>query len=538
LKWPSARFTIAAMEKVDCLLLHIPKSRNYSRPARHGFSLNAFPTRLLGLADLLFSHDISTEIVHLELQKMEDPQFSILRYIEERKPGVVIFDLHRHAQSFDVMEIVKEVKAAFPSLFVLLVGHTASFYHEEILDRFNEVNGVLRGEVEQPLLELIKTLLEGKENLFAIPNLTWRRKGRVLVNPLSYIASEEDLDRLCFTRFPLLKNYPTYIRHAPHPFCVRGRLKEKNRRKHPVRFPVFHLPVGRGCPVQCTWCSGGMSCQRTISGRTRVIFRNEARVVESMEEAVSYGFETFHISFDPSPQNPEYFLRLFSRIREKELTVECIFECYGLPTIRFIQAFKETFPGSRSRLILSPDAGSDRLRKTHKGFAYTNRALMESLQELRHHGVLCELFFALGIPFEEEKDVNQLLQLQNEIRSHHPNVKGIRTFVLGMEPGSPWQVDPEVFGIATSLRSFMDYYHFHSRKDNLCSSPGYWIPDHFEGASDEESFTKIMQKIKCRHFCSYHPNEGKTSDPYWGKKLCDLSTLYWKARDWVQRKRV
>jgi len=526
------------MAPVNCLFLHIPKSKIGCRSSRHCFNLDTFPTELLGLADLLSSNDISSEIVHLDLEKLEDPRFSILHYIGEKKPRIAAFDLHWHDQSFEVIEAVKEIKAAFPSLFILLAGHTASFYHEEILDRFSEVDGVLRGETELPLLELARTLLAREEDLFSIPNLSWRRKGRVLINPLSYAASEEDLNRLRFTRFPLLKSYSTFIRYAPHPFCMGGKLNDKNWRKHPVQSRVFHLPVGRGCPVQCTWCGGGVSCQETISGRTKVIFRNEEKVLESIEEAVSYGFGTFHISFDPSPQNPEYFLRLFSRVREKGLSVECLFECYGLPTIPFIQAFKETFPGPRSRLILSPDAGSDRLRKTHKGFAYTNRALMESLQELRRCGVLCELFFSLGIPFEEEKDINQMAQLQNEIRSHYPNVKRIRTFVLGMEPGSPWQADPEVFGIATSLRSFMDYYHFHSGDESPCPSPGYWIPDHFEGAVDEEDFKKILQKMKCRRFCSYYPGEGKTSDPYWGKKLCDLSTLYWKAKDWLQGKRA
>ncbi len=436
------------------------------------------------------------------------------------------------------METVKEVKAAFPSLFVLLGGHTASFYHEEILRNFNDVDGILRGEPELPLLELVKTLVEGKDDLFSIPNLSWRRRGRVLINPLSYVASGEDLNRLCFTHFPLLKNYPIYVRYLAHPFYLRGISNERHWRKHPLKSPVFNLPVGRGCPVQCTWCSGGISCQKTISGRTEVIFRKTEKVLESIREALSYGFKTLHISFDPTPQHPDYFLDLFSRICEEKLGVDCFFECYGLPTPRFIQSFKETFPGPQSRLMLSPDAGSDRLRKAHKGFAYTNRAFMETLGQLDQHGVSCELFFALGIPFEEEKDFYQLLQLQSEIRRQYSCVKGIRTSVLGMEPGSPWHADPETFGISTSLRNFMDYYQYHSGEDSLLSSPGYWIPGHFEGARDEEHFKKILQEMKCRHFCSYHPGEGKTSHPYWGKKRCDLSNLYWKTREWLQRKRA
>jgi len=62
---------------------------------------------------------------------------------------------------------------------------------------------------------------KGKRPLLR-PNLTWRRKGRILINPLSYVASEEDLNRLSFNDFPLLKNYPTYIRYIGQPFYVKG----------------------------------------------------------------------------------------------------------------------------------------------------------------------------------------------------------------------------------------------------------------------------------------------------------------------------
>ena len=536
--WPSARFTIPAMERVDCLFLHVPKAANYYRPLHHYSSVNFLPVGLFGLADLLQSHDISTEIVHLGVEEIEDPHFSIVRYLEQNTPRIAAFDLQWHHQSFDVMETVKKVKTAFPSVFVLLGGHTASFYHEEILRNFDAVDGIIRGEAEIPLLELAKTILQGKDNLFCVPNLSWRRRGRVLINPLSYVASKEDLNSLCFTHFPLLKNYPTYIRYVGQPFYVKGVSKERHYRRYSLKSPVFHLPVGRGCPVQCSWCSGGISSQETTTGRRTVIFRAIEKVLESIREALSYGYETFHISFDPFPQKPEYFLNLFSRIRDEKLRVECFFECCGLPTIDFIKSFKNTFPGPQSLLILSPDAGSDRLRKTHKGFAYTNRALIETLKQLEQHQVFCDLYFTLGIPFEEERDFCQLIQLQSEIRRHYPAVRGIRTFILNMEPGSPWHMDPDAFGVATSLRNFMDFYHFHSGEASLDTSPGYWIPGHFEGAKDEDHFKQTLQEMKCRHFCFFHPNPRKSSRPYWGRKRCDLSSLFWKTKDWLQRKRV
>jgi len=121
-----------------------------------------------------------------------------------------------------VLGVAKRVKQAFPSVYILLGGFTASLYHEEILRNFDEVDGVIRGEAETPLLELAHILLQGKEDLFSVPNLTWRRKGRIMINPLSYVASEKDLNRLSFTNFPLLKNFRTYIQFIGQPFYVKG----------------------------------------------------------------------------------------------------------------------------------------------------------------------------------------------------------------------------------------------------------------------------------------------------------------------------
>jgi len=429
------------------------------------------------------------------------------------------------------MEMAKKIKATFPQIYILLGGATASFFHEEIMKNFDCIDGIIRGEAEVPISELANTIFQGKEDLFSIPNLTWRRKGRVLINPLSYVASEKDLNNLSFTNFPLLKNYPTYIRYIGQPFYVKGVSKEKNFWMYSVKSPIFHLPVGRGCPVQCTWCSGSLRSQETISGRKEVIFRGVEEVLRSIREAVSYGYETFHISFDPYPQRPEYFLDLFARIRQEKIRMECFFESFGLPTIDFIKSFKETFPGSKSLIAISPDVGSGRLRSIHKGYAYTNRDLKECLDQLEKHKVFCDLFFTLGLPFETVKDINQTITFQRKIQRRYPNVRGVRTYTIEMEPGSPWHLDPEAYEVKTSLQNFMDFYRYHSEGERAFSSLGYWIPNYFPEVKDEKGFEEALQRIRCRYFCFIHPNARKSSSPFWGRRLCDLSSLFWKVKN-------
>ena len=524
------------MVRMDCLFLHIPKFVNYYRPINQFIWISFLPMGLLGLADSLQRNSLSTQIVHMGVEWIEDHNFSIIEYIKETAPPMVAIDLHWHHQSFDVMEVVKKIKTVFPQLFILLGGFTASFFHEEIMKNFDTVDGIIRGEAEIPIFELANAILQKKGDLFSVPNLTWRRKGKILVNPLSYVASEKDLNDISFTNFPLLKNYPTYIRYIGQPFYVKGVSKEKNFWMYSMKSPIFHLPVGRGCPVRCTWCSGNIPSQKTITGRKEVTYRGVDQVLQSIQEAISYGYETFHICFDPYPQRPDYFLNLFSHIRKEKLRMECFFESFGLPTVDFIKSFKETFPGPKSLIALSPDVGSTRVRKIHKGYPYTNRALMDCLDQLKKHQVFCDLFFTLGVPFETKEDLHQTIQFQKVIRSRYPNVRGIRTFTIEMEPGSPWHLDPEAYGIETSLKNFMDYYHYHSGQENVFSSLGYWIPNYFMEVKDERGFEKTLQKMKCHHFCFIHPDARKSSTPFWGRRLCDLSNLFWKIRGLTGKK--
>jgi radical SAM superfamily enzyme YgiQ (UPF0313 family) len=268
-----------------------------------------------------------------------------------------------------------------------------------------------------------------------------------------------------------------------------------------------------------------------ITGRETVIFRAMEEVIRTIKEALSYCYETFHVCFDPYPQNPEYYLGLFSRIREEKIRMECFFESFGLPTPEFIRSFKETFPGPKSLIALSPEVGSGRTRKIHKGYAYTNKALLECLDEMERHQVYCDLFFTFGLPFEKGKDVYRTIQFQRELRSRYPYVKGIRTFTIEMEPGSPWHLNPELFGIKTSLNNFVDFYQYHSKGNSPFSSLGYWIPDFFGNEKDENGFGEALQAIKCRHFCFIHPDARKSSNPFWGRRLCDLSHLAWRAKE-------
>ncbi len=520
-------------QRIDCLFIHCPKLNNHYKPIDDHMFVTLIPMGMFALCDLLCRKGFPSRIIHLGVEWVEDKGFSPLDYLDEVRPRVVAMDLHWHHQSYDVIQRAGQIKKAFPEIFLLLGGMTASFYHQEILENYDAVDAIIRGEAEIPISALMDALREGRKDFGDIPNLSWRNGSEVVINPLSYVASHEILDDLNFTHFDLLRNHRTYIRYMALPFYVKGVSKEKNFWMYSLKSPMFDLEVGRGCPVNCTWCSGSRSSQERISGRQKVIFRSPEKVIQSIEEALSYGYETMHICFDPFPRKPDYYLDLFSRIRARGLKVECFYESFGLPTAQFIRAFAKTFPGVKSFIALSPDVGSERVRRANKGYFYTNGQLMETLDLMRREGVYADLFFTYGVAWETERDLRETLDLIKRVKGF-PNVRGIRAFSVEMEPGAPWQVNPDAYGIEGDLKSFEDFMRHHADEGHDPFAPlGYTIPDYFEKSTTKgDSFARKIQRFKCRHLCFIHPNARKTSSPFWGRMLCRASQTAW----WVKKR--
>jgi len=91
----------------------------------------------------------------------------------------------------------------------------------------------IRGEGEIPLPALVSALNNGTP-LEDVPSLTWKRKGKIINNPLS--RPIEDLDSLPYPDFNLLESG----------IMVASGLSPK---------PTIPIQTSRGCPFDCKFCS-------------------------------------------------------------------------------------------------------------------------------------------------------------------------------------------------------------------------------------------------------------------------------------------
>ena len=524
------------VEKIDFLFVHVPKKSSFYKPLNEFMNITFMPMGVFAMSDYLCRNGFASQIVHLGVEWIEDHNFSLIEWLKDKQVKVIGMPIHWHYQSYDTIEVAKKIKERYPNIFIVLGGFTASFFAKEILENFSCIDAVVRGDGEKPVVALMQEITGGATNLAAVPNLSWRSGQNIIENPLSYVADKKDIDELDFTNLKLLKNYPTYVRSFSFPLAwMKNFPAEKNIKHHSIGTSLFPLALGRGCPVNCSFCGGSYEGQLIISGRKKVIFRDPEKVVESMVQAKAYGYQTMSLCFDPTPKDDRYFIDLFKRIREKNLGLDWYFECWSLPTRRFAEAFKETFPGKYSILAISAESSSERVRKLNKGFFYTNKELFETLDFMKEKNIYLDMFFTVGIPHETIEEAMQTKEMMRTIKKRYGKIlKRMMVWTIQIEPGAPQFLHPDKYGIVSDRSTFMDFYRSHGGQDSdTYSALGYYNNTFFTnlpGKYSAHEFSEEMQKLKCEHFCFLHPDARKYNTPLKGRMYCKYRALYWKLR--------
>lgn len=525
----------------ELLFVHVPKASNYYPLLDEFVSINYIPMGVFGLCDLLNRNGTASRIVHLGLETILDEDFSIARHVEENGIRWVGMSLHWHYQSHDVIDVARKIKARSPDTRIVLGGFTASRFAAEILEEHPEIECVLQGDAEKGLLELVGAWRSGGRDLSAVSNCVWRRDGAPVDNGITYVADAAALEGIDFANLGLLAHREQYrdFYKAPFIWPVNASVEENTKRRVGGAATVFPLLVGRGCPVECTFCGGSRSAQRRLCGRAASYFRRRpAAVVDTMETAIAHGYESFIVCFDPTPANDAYYLELFSEVRRRGLRCGMGFEAWGLPTRALIGAFRRTFVPETSYVALSPETGSEEIRKRNKGFFYTNAQLHEVMGWLEEEGVPAVIYLTCGLPGETSAHLAETDALARDLRSRYARVlSNVLLFPVQIEPGAPMFEDPRSHGVVTSRRTFRDFREHHAQAgEEPYSELGYATDSLAEGGADVARFTEHLRRLRCDRFCLYEPKLLRRPLPnVIGKLICSLRHASWRRKGFGRR---
>lgn len=440
------------MEK-DILLIHVPQCYR-AEQEKLEFHVGIMPMGFYSIASQLAKAGFKPEILHLAVEVFLGDKIPIAKYVRETGCKMVGLSLHWYQQSFDTLMVAELIKKSNPDVFIFLGGYTASVYAEEILAKYSFVDAVVKGEGEVPCNSLAEQIIKNNSrDLSQVPNLYWRNEeGQIVKNEKTWVANTEELNTFDFA------DGVKYLKHSDTCLNVPIVLELNKTIAYLDKVKTFVVCSNRGCAGNCAWCGGGLRASEIITGRKCVTVREPQIVAHEIWRLYEKKqADRFYFCNDPLPLTQENIIGIMDILGKQAMgKIKIDYECFSLPTEKFLQSFKKNLHQD-SQVILSPDYALQEKRRECKTFIYTNKELLNSIAKMEEMGIKNQVYFGI-MPDDDEAERNERERLKAEIEKISPETGVLVQKIIGIDPLSLWQLEPEKYGITQNLRSFADYY--------------------------------------------------------------------------------
>lgn len=295
---------------------------------------------------------------------------------------------------FNAVDLLNAVHSTLPSSLLLMGGIHASVLPEDTLNKIPFLNGVVVGEGEETMLEIIK-----KCDTNEIDGLIWRRNLQYEVIKNKPRMSVVELDKYKLN-WQLLDGFPQ--KYSP-PF--------QTRKKNSVS-----LVISRGCNYDCSFCSSNFFSGRNIRYHTPEYVVNEMTELER-----NYQINDFYFHDDYLTANTKW-IRKFCDIMigsNKSLTWSCVSRAEPLSD-ELLNLMKKA--GCRQIGIGIESASQEVLNKISK--RTTVQKIKVVLKRILSAKIEIKAFFILDTPDASFKDLAStikfiLLQKFSEIQFNY-----------------------------------------------------------------------------------------------------------------------
>lgn len=303
----------------------------------------------------------------------------------------------------DAFEVCAGVKRALPATRTVFGGVHVSWGKELILERFPEVDLVVAGEGETPILRLAAGDAPG-----TIHGVVYRDGGVVRASDAQARTDLLDLDTLPFPAYDLVSGFPR--RYALPLFSY-------------PRHPGAHVISSRGCVYQCSYCD------RSVYGRT---FR---------WNSPEYTFELVkHLRTDYGVRHVIFYDDLFTLNRERVASLCGLLERARLGVtfnciVRIGHIDSELITLLRRAgcwmVNVGVESGDQAILDSHKE-GLTLEAIHRDIKRLHDAGIFVKGLFMLAFPGETEESMRKTADLAVSLPLKDANVTAFTPY-----PGSP-----------------------------------------------------------------------------------------------------
>jgi B12-binding domain/radical SAM domain protein len=411
------------MARPDLVLLHPPSVVDFRErallagpvsdliPSTPVFEM--YPIGFTTIASHLESKGYEVRIVNIANRMLMSKRFDVERFLKSLDAGMFGIDLHWMPHVQGALELARIVKAHHPEAPVVLGGFSASYYHEEILSKYPQVDFVLRGDsTELPTEKLLEAALRGK-GLESVPNLSWRNGGAVKVNPVSHVP--ETLDEIVID----------------YGLMVRKVLRYRDWKANPMS-----IAVGvRGCTHNCSNCAGSCDSFARNFGRAKPAYRSPELLAEDISRAEEYIKGATFVVGDVRQPGKHYADRFLKELKERDVGNEVVIELFTPAGSEFAHQVAGAL--DRFSVQMSPETHDDDVRRA-QGKPYTAAGLEKSAKAFLEAGCnRFDMFYMIGLPTQTRESVEGTVEYT---RLLYKRFKGERLFPF-ISPLAPF-LDP------------------------------------------------------------------------------------------------
>jgi B12-binding domain/radical SAM domain protein len=431
------------------ILLHPPSHLDYrERKLRHALAsatiatsplFEYYPLGFLALLEYASRYGFDVRIINIAVKMAKSRRFDPRRLIRKLKPLVFGIDLHWLAHANGAFDLARICKEEHPEIPVLFGGLTSSYYHREIIES-PHVDYVLRGDsTEQPVVDLLRAL-DTRREPSAVANLTWKRGGEVVVNPLTY---QPDL-------LDIRIDYRRLIKHMLRYRDLRGGLLTG------YQWPVyaFNMTLScRGCLHTCLTCGGS----NWALGRSALAVRDPEVLGQEVISMQQLTTSVVGVVGDLRQHEPD---RLIAELRRHKPTRPLSFELFGAGGEDFLRKLASI--GPPLDIHMSPESHDERLRARYGRF-FSNEQVEADLDFALGSGGKALLFFVIGIPGQTRESVMESVayakQLLERYNGRYPGKLDVMFSPLlpFIDPGSPAFEHPEKTGYRLFARTLAEH---------------------------------------------------------------------------------
>ena len=408
-----------------------------------------YPMGFLSMLSYLVPRGYNARISNVASMMVMSDKFDPVKYLKSLDTEIYGIDLHWLPHVHGAISIARIIKEFNPNARVLLGGFSASYFSDDIMKTYPEIDYVLKGDFQEYSTMKLIDSVEKNIDLGTVPNLVYRDEmGNVKHNPNS---KENTVDNVFL-------NYKVLMRNAIKYHDVKGHLPYADWINNPESVTI----IEHGCQFNCAFCGGSNFSYRNNFFPVSPVYRNPRTIAKEIELAREILGAPIFVAGDINLAGEKFYGNLFREIKELKADIPILTEYFKPPQKDYLNELSRSF--GEFSVEISPESSSENIRRIN-GREYSNESLEKSIADAKEAGCKkFDVYFTLGISGQGEKELEDDIEYATKLMNHE---KGsdmkVYSFISPLtpfiDPGSLIYEKPEKYGFHITARTIEEYYN-------------------------------------------------------------------------------